>query len=142
MSHINVAQHDQYEQQKDGMVTVKLKKGEWEVEIRCKEDNVKQVVESVLAGMDIEKNVKSKPQPIERRGHGTCKGLIEELWKESWFVEEHTLFEVHEELRRRGYNYDKSAVSHALTDLVREGILTRVGTMRAYRYIQKRPSKS
>ncbi len=141
MSHINVAQHDQYEQQKDGIVTIKLKRGEWEVEIRCKEDNVKQVVESVLAGMNVEKNVKSKPQSIERKGHGTCKGLIEELWKESWFVEEHTLSEVHEELKRRGYNYDKSAVSHALIDLVREGVLTRVGTMRAYRYIQKRPSK-
>jgi hypothetical protein len=29
-------------------------------------------------------------------------------------------------------------VSHSLTDMVREGILTRVGTMRNYRYIQKR----
>ena len=138
MSHINVAQHDQYEQKKD-MVTVRLKKGDWEVEIRCKEDNVKQVVESVLAGMST-KVEKVESKPLERRGHATCKGLIEDLWSSNWFVEEHTLSEVHEELKRQGYNYDKTAVSHALTDLVREGILSRVGTMRAYRYIQKRPS--
>jgi len=49
------------------------------------------------------------------------------------------LGEVHEELSRRGYNYDRTAVSHSLTDMVRESILTRVGTMRNYRYIQKRP---
>ena len=141
MSHINVAQHDQYEQQKkDGMVTIKLKRGDWEVEIRCKEDNAKQVVESVLAGMST-KVEKIESKPIERKGHATCKGLIEDLWNEGWFVEEHTLSEVHGELKRRGYNYDKTAVSHALIDLVREGVLTRVGTMRAYRYIQKRPSK-
>jgi hypothetical protein len=140
MSHINVAQHDQYEQQsKDKVVTVKLKRGDWEVEITCREDNVKQVVESVLSGMS-NKIEKVESKHVEKRGHATCKGLIEELWKENWFVEEHTLSEVHEELKRRGYNYDKTAVSHALTDLVREGILSRVGTMRAYRYIQKRPS--
>lgn len=139
MSHINVAQHDQYEQQKsDGMVIIKLKKGDWEVEIKCREDNVKQVVESVIAGIDVKEKIKSKPI-AERKGHGTCKGLIEELWSDNWFAKEHTLSEVYEELKRRGYNYDKTAVSHALTDLVREGVLTRVGTMRAYRYIQKRP---
>ena len=37
------------------------------------------------------------------------------------------------------YNYDKTAESHSLSDKVREGILTRVGTLRNYRYIQKKP---
>ena len=35
--------------------------------------------------------------------------------------------------------YDRTAVSHALVDLVREGTLFRDGTMRNYRYVQKRP---
>ncbi|MFQ5920544.1 MAG: hypothetical protein ACE5JV_00835, partial [Nitrososphaerales archaeon] len=73
------------------------------------------------------------------RGSATCKGLIEELWAVGWFGSERNLSEVHEELARRGYNYDRTAVSHSLTDLVRENVLTRVGSMRAYRYIQKRP---
>ena len=55
------------------------------------------------------------------------------------FTSERNLADVHEELSRRGYNYDRTAVSHSLTDMVREGILTRVGSMRAYRYVQKRP---
>ncbi|MEM4398626.1 MAG: hypothetical protein QXV18_02270 [Candidatus Nitrosocaldus sp.] len=33
------------------MVKVRLKRGTWEVEITCREDRVRQVVESVLAGM-------------------------------------------------------------------------------------------
>lgn len=39
-------------------------------------------------------------------------------------------------------NYYRSAVSHALTDMVRERTLTRIGTMRNYRYIQTRPSEA
>jgi hypothetical protein len=69
----------------------------------------------------------------------TCRGLLENLWFEGFFVSERSLGEVHEELSRRGYNYDRTAVSHSLTDMVRENILTRIGTMRNYRYIQKRP---
>jgi len=69
----------------------------------------------------------------------TCRGLLENLWFEGHFVNERSLGEVHEELSRRGYNYDRTAVSHSLTDMVRENILTRIGTMRNYRYIQKRP---
>ncbi len=70
----------------------------------------------------------------------TCRGLILELWEESWFEEPRSLSEVHEEIARRGYHYDKTAVSHSLTDLVRESVLSRNGNMRNYTYIQKRPS--
>lgn len=143
---INVAQHAQYDQQQGvgmsepNVVRVRLKKGAWEIEISCPEDKVKQVVESVLSGMDI---TTETPTVMERkqqaRGSATCKGLIEMLWTEGWFVSERNLADVHEELSRRGYNYDRTAVSHSLTDLVREDVLTRVGSMRAYRYVQKRP---
>ena len=157
---INVAQHVQDEQQggimsDSNMVEIKLKKGSWEIEISCREDKVKEVIENVLAGMDGVFATKETPNTLssdfltsiserkqqQQRSSKTCKVLIESLWKESWFSIERSLADVHEELSRRGYNYDRTAVSHSLTDLVRENILTRTGTMRTYRYIQKRPSE-
>src|SRR5919112_1588567 len=69
----------------------------------------------------------------------TCRSLIEKIFYEKYFEKEKLLGEVHEELSKMGYNYDRTAVSHSLTDMVREGILTRVGTLRNYRYIQKKP---
>jgi hypothetical protein len=151
-------------------VKIKLKHGEWEVEVTCLESRVKQVVENVLSSLDTANMVGSavqsqldelrreidslKMRPIAElrsedeqqkvitKGGITCRGLLESLWLEGHFVSERSLGEVHEELSRRGYNYDRTAVSHSLTDMVRENILTRIGTMRNYRYIQKRPPNS
>jgi hypothetical protein len=153
---------------------IKLKYKEWEVEITCVEDKVKNVVENVLTGIDIaslsgtntnneiEKlkaeidNLKNKIdkdntlQIINQKKNGvslkelakngnTCRSLMEKIFYEKFFENERLLIEVHQELARMGYNYDKTAVSHSLSDMVREGILTRVGTLRNYRYIQKKP---
>jgi hypothetical protein len=161
---------------------IKLKYNEWEVEISCAEDKVKQVVENVLSGIDIASssntkianeieilrnelnNIKQKYDSNDssnnnnkyfinnlnqRRNNislkeltkngNTCRSLIEKIFYEKYFEKEKLLGEVHEELSRMGYNYDRTAVSHSLTDMVREGILTRVGTLRNYRYIQKKP---
>jgi hypothetical protein len=153
-------------------VKIRLKHGEWEVEVVCIESRVKQVVESVLSSLDSAKmmgpevqsqldelrqeidSLKTRPiaelmpegQEQQQKGTSksgiTCRGLLENLWFEGHFVSERSLGEVHEELSRRGYNYDRTAVSHSLTDMVRENILTRIGTMRNYRYIQKRPPNS
>jgi hypothetical protein len=124
-------------------VTVKLKRGTWEIEITCPPDKVQQAVESVLAGMVSKEQVSieaSLGSPVEDgKRFDTCRGLLERMWKEGWFASEKTLGEVHEELARRGYHYDRTAVSHSLVDLVREGTLFRDGTMRNYRYVQKRP---
>ena len=149
-------------------VKIKLKHGEWEVEITCLESRVKQVVENVLLSLDTAKMVGPTVQgqlddlrreieslksisAIESRslkdadsqkpvkGGMTCRGLLDTLWQEGYFSTEKALGEVHEELGRRGYNYDRTAVSHSLADMVRETILTRTGTMRNFRYIQKRP---
>ena len=162
---------------------IKLKYNEWEVEITCAEDKVKQVVENVLSGIDIaslsntktaneietlrneindlkqkyESNSSSNSnydknfinninqrrnnislKELTKNGN-TCRSLIEKIFYEKYFEKEKLLGEVHEELSKIGYNYDRTAVSHALTDMVREGILTRVGTLRNYRYIQKKP---
>jgi hypothetical protein len=155
-------------------VKIKLKYKEWEVEITCTEDKVKQVVENVLSGIDIASlsntNVNNEIEKIReelnylkskyetnnntnnlnQRRNGislkelakngnTCRSLIEKIFYEKYFESEKLLGEVHEEISRMGYNYDRTAVSHSLTDMVREGILTRVGTLRNYRYIQKKP---
>jgi hypothetical protein len=146
-------------------VKIKLKHGDWEIEISCAEARVKQVVENVLSSLDSKvvdtsiqsqmetmrkeiESLKSRPAlqaetartEVEKaKGGMTCRGLMDTLWQEGYFSSERALAEVHEELGRKGYNYDRTAVSHALADMVRENILTRTGTMRNFRYIQKRP---
>jgi hypothetical protein len=150
-------------------VRIKLKHGEWEVEITCVENRIKQVVDTVLSSLDTAKlaepaiaaqlaDLRRELELLKLRGPAeslpvnneqkatttksgmTCRGLLEGFWLEGYFTMEKSLGEVHEELARRGYNYDRTAVSHSLTDMVRENILTRTGTMRNYRYIQKRPA--
>jgi hypothetical protein len=126
-------------------VTVKLKRGSWEIEITSPADKVQQAVESVIAGMASkeETTLASPGSPSEagEKRFETCRGVLQKMWKEGWFASERTLSEVDEEMARRGYHYDRTAVSHGLVDLVREGTLFRDGAMRNYRYIQKFPSK-
>ena len=128
------------EQTKPRNVTVKLKRGAWEIEINSPEDRVQQAVESVIAGMASKEPalVKSE-EPAAGQQRETCRGLLTKLWQEGWLATPRSLSEVHEEMSRRGYHYDRTAVSHTLVDLVREGTLFRDGTMRNYRYVQKRP---
>ncbi len=125
-------------------ITVKLKKAGWEVEITCEEDQLQKAIESVLSSLTASPQNAPFSSPLidERSEIGTKKtvrGLILELWGESWFSEPRTLSQVHEEIARRGYHYDKSAVSHSLTDLVKETVLSRQGDARNYLYIQKKP---
>jgi len=128
-------------------VTIKLKRGSWEIEITCAPDKVQQAVESVIAGMASKDQNALAPSdlPPEESGekrYETCRGLIQTMWREGWFGSARTLSEVHEEMARRGYHYDRTAVAHALVDLVREGTLFRDGAMRNYRYIQKFPTNA
>jgi hypothetical protein len=123
-------------------ITVKLEKAGWKVEITCTEDQLQRAMESVLSSLTSSSPTQNVPFIEERTPEGskkTVRGLILELWEESWFSGARSLSEVHEEIARRGYHYDRSAVSHSLTDLVKESILTRQGNMRTYVYIQKKP---
>ena len=108
--------------------------------------DIKEEIESMKSSMtswmkSIGPNISSTDvlRKTVQKGGATCRGLLEKLLLEGYFEKERLLGSIHEELSRRGYNYDRTAVSHSLTDMVREGILTRVGSMRNYRYIQKRP---
>ena len=131
-------------------VTVHLKLGNWEVEIICPQDQVRQVVQDVVVGLG--KNIEtqttekisiereSQSKKLGRDEHVICRDLIEHLWQDEWFSKERNLSEVHIELSRQGYHYNKTSISHSLADLVRENVLTRMGSMRNYRYIKKRPA--
>ncbi len=126
-------------------ITVKLEKAGWRVEITCTEDQLQKAIESVLSSLTASSPTQNVPVVEERTSEGskkTVRGLILELWEEAWFSDARSLSEVHEEIARRGYHYDRSAVSHSLTDLVKESILTRQGNMRTYVYIQKKPPGS
>jgi hypothetical protein len=119
-------------------IKVKLRKDGWEVEITSPESRLKQAIDSVLSSIN-ESQPKRSAVESTPSTNKTCRGLILELWEESWFSTGRPLSSVHEEIARRGYHYDRTAVAHALTDLVKENILTREGEMRNYSYIQKKP---
>ncbi|MCW4051844.1 MAG: hypothetical protein NWE78_01375 [Candidatus Bathyarchaeota archaeon] len=131
-------------------VRVKMRVGEVEFEIECAVDELRDVVDKVLASV-AESSMSSRAvvgtidqrRPGSLAGHGeTCKSVILGLWNEGWFEIGRSLGEVHGEMGRQGFHYDRTAVAHALVDLVREGILTRMGRPRRYRYLQKRPASN
>jgi len=122
-------------------VRVKMKIGDVEFEIECQEDQLQTTVAKILS--TITERLKETQMITERTAPPpraeTCKGVIQKLWNEGWFSTAKGLSEVHSELARRGFHYDRTAVAHALIDLVKDGILTREGKPRRYQYAQKRP---
>jgi len=139
----------QYNKQQGGKLTeketkppirVKMKVGEIEFEIECQEDQLQTAVDKILS--TVTEKLKETPLISERGAPPraeTCKGIIQKLWGEGWFSVAKGLSEVHSEMARRGFHYDRTAVAHALIDLVKDGILTREGKPRRYQYAQKRP---
>jgi hypothetical protein len=122
-------------------IKVKMKIGEIEFEIECQEDQLQATVDRILS--TVTQKLKETPLMAERTAPPpraeTCKSLIQKLWEEGWFSTAKSLSEVHSEMAKRGFHYDRTAVAHALIDLVKDGILTREGKPRRYQYAQKRP---
>jgi hypothetical protein len=122
-------------------IRVKMKIGEVEFEIECQEDQLQATVDKLLS--TVTEKLKETALIAERSAPPpraeTCKGIIQKLWEEGWFAADKGLSEVHSELARRGFHYDRTAVAHALIDLVKDGVLTREGKPRRYQYAQKRP---
>jgi len=118
-----------------------MKVGEIEFEIECQEDQLQATVDKILS--TVTEKLKESPLISERAAAPpraeTCKGVIQKLWGEGWFSAAKGLSEVHSEMAKRGFHYDRTAVAHALIDLVKDGILTREGKPRRYQYAQKRP---
>lgn len=122
-------------------VHIKMRVGNIEFEISCREDQVKEVIDKVLSSVssytskgEVAPEAAAPPAKAE-----TCRGVIERLWREGWFSVPRSLNDVHKEMTRIGYHYDRTAVAHVLLDLVRDGILTREGKAKRYLYAQKRP---
>jgi len=129
-------------QEEKKTVRIKMKVGNIEFEIECREDQVQAIVEKVLSTVTehVKKATPSFREAAQPTGRAeTCRGILERLWREKFFAEPRSLSEVHEEMTRIGYHYDRTAVAHVLLDLVRDGILTREGKPRRYVYVQKRP---
>ncbi len=120
-----------------------MKIGDIEFEIEAQEDQIQSTVDKILATVTERLKTTSLAQVAERPAPPpraeTCKGVIQKLWEENWFSEPKGLGEVHTELARHGFHYDRTAVAHALVDLVKDNILTRIGKPRRYQYAQKRP---
>ena len=120
-----------------------MKIGEIEFEIESQEDQIQNTVDKILQAVTDRLKNTNLSQVTERQNPPpraeTCKGLIQKLWEENWFSEPKGLDDVHSERARRGFHYDRTAVAHALVDLVKDNILTRIGKPRRYQYAQKRP---
>ena len=125
-------------------IRLKMKVGNLEFEIECQQDQLEESVQRILATVTQYAKepmiIPERPLPAPRAE--TCKGLIQDLWKEGYFATPHGLGDVHSEMARRGFHYDRTAVAHALVDLMKEGLLTREGRPRRYRYAQKRPPRT
>ena len=119
-----------------------MKIGDIEIEIESQEEQLQFAVEQILSTITQKfKNTHfiSGKRNIQAPRAETCKGIIQKLWDESWFSHPRGLSDVHSEMARRGFHYDRTAVAHALIDLVKDGILTRKGKPRRYQYTQKHP---
>ena len=129
------------EKEQKNPIRVKMKIGEIEFEIECQEDQLQTAVDKILS--TVTAKLKETPMMTEKvttlHRAETCKGLIQKLWEEDWFITPKGLREAHSEMARRGFHYDRTAVAHALIDLVKDGVLTREGKPRRYQYAQKRP---
>ena len=133
------------EQQKT--VYIKIKIGNVEAEISCQPDQLKTAVENFIAALDgkdiitTSQNLREGTftEPQLRKKEETCKDLVKSLLHEGWFGTARDLSEVHAQLSRKGYHYDRTAIAHTLVDLVRDGLLTRQGEKGHYNYIQKKP---
>jgi len=124
-------------------IRVKMKVGSVEFEIEGTVDQANEAVGKFLA--TVTEKLKEMPLISERETAPsraeTCKGVIQRLWQEGWFATPRGLSDVHSEMATRGFHYDRTAVAHALIDLVKDDILTRQGKPRRYQYAQKRPPK-
>ena len=117
-----------------------MKIGDIEFEIESQEDQLQTAVDQILSTVTErmkDTSLTERQAPPARAE--TCKGVIQKLWEENWFSTPRGLSEVHSEMARQGFHYDRTAVAHALIDLVKDGILTREGKPRRYQYAQKRP---
>jgi hypothetical protein len=117
-------------------IRVKINIGGVDVELECLPEQLNDAITTVVKTLEDIKPIKREEEVFYAL---TCREAVEKLWREGWFEKPKKLGEIWDELSRRGYNYDRSAISHALLAMVKEGKLSRIGKARKYQYIQKIP---
>jgi len=122
-------------------IKVKMKVGNLEFDIEGNPEQLEEAMKRILSTVT---EYGKQPVIVTEAGRlstktETCKGVIQRLWAEKWFASSRSLDEVYNQMALMGYHYDRTAVAHALIDLVKEGVLGREGKPRRYRYAQKRP---
>jgi hypothetical protein len=122
-------------------IKVKMKVGNLEFEIEGSSEQLEEAMKRILSTVAeyAKQPVVVTETHIPSSKADTCKGVIQRLWAEGWFSSPKSLDEVYNQMALMGYHYDRTAVAHALVDLVKEGVLGRDGKPRRYRYAQKRP---
>jgi len=127
---------------KEEKIKVEVVIGPATVRIEAPPDKLEEAVRNAISalktalpqlGSGLEKPMAKVEKP-RRKPLPTCSGLLRGLIEEGWFDQPRTLSEVVQELAKRGYHYDSTAVSHSLLDLVRERALIREGAPRRYTY--------
>jgi hypothetical protein len=118
-------------------VKVRLNVGGVEVEIEAPVDQLEESVRRVMAALAEGKAGEERPAQEARR-QPTCRQVVERLVSEGFFREPKSLSEVYQEVKRRGYSFDATAVAHVLLELVREEALDREGSPRRYQYVEKK----
>lgn len=130
---------------KEEKIKVEIVLGPATIRVEAPPDQVEEAVRNAIAalksalpqlGSELERGraTMAKPEKPKRKPLPTCSGLLRNLIEEGWFDQPRTLSEVVQELAKRGYHYDPTAVSHSLLDLVRERTLIREGAPRRYTY--------
>ncbi|MCS7125419.1 MAG: hypothetical protein NZ929_00675 [Aigarchaeota archaeon] len=125
-------------------VKVEVTVGPATVRIEASPDKLEEALINVISALKSllpQLRLEEKPSIKEGKAKSlpTCSILLKNLMDEGWFDKPRTLSETVQELARRGYNYDSTAVSHSLLDLVRERALVREGTPRRYTYYKALP---
>jgi len=118
-------------------VKVRLNVGGIEVEIEAPVDQLEESVRRVVSALAEGREREERPVQETRR-QLTCRQVVERLVSEGFFREPKSLSEVYQEVKRRGYSFDVTAVAHVLLELVREEVLDREGSPRRYLYVERR----
>jgi hypothetical protein len=121
-----------------------MKVGNLEFEIECQQNQLEESVKRILGTVTqySQEPLLNPERTMPAPRAETAKGLIQDLWQEGWFSTPRGLGDVHSEMARKGFHYDRTAVAHALVDLMKEGVLNREGKPRRYLYAQKRPPRT
>lgn len=118
-------------------VKVRLNVGGVEVEIEAPVDQLEESVRRVISALAEGREKEERPVQEAKR-QLTCRQVVERLVSEGFFREPKSLSEVYQEVKRRGYSFDVTAVAHVLLELVREEVLDREGSPRRYQYVERR----